>query len=64
VQEGRLFNSEEMEEGTVTGNNNLKTFITLMRLGCSSGFHLTRQWVFKVFQAMVEEFHGKDKEFC
>ena len=39
---------------------NLKTFIMLMRLACSSGFHLTRQWVFKLFQAMVEEFHGQD----
>jgi len=38
---------------------NLKTFIMLMRLGCSSGFHLTRQWMFKVFPAMVEEFHGQ-----
>jgi len=39
---------------------NLKTFIMLTRLGCSSGFHLTRQWVFKVFEVMVEEFHGQD----
>lgn len=39
---------------------NLKTFIMLIRLGCSSGFHLTRQWGFKAFQVMVEEFHKQD----
>jgi len=39
---------------------NLKTFIMLMRMGRSSGFHLTRQRVFKVFEAMVEEFHRLD----
>jgi hypothetical protein len=35
-----------MEKGTVAENMNLRTFIMLMRLGCPSGFHLTRNLVF------------------
>jgi hypothetical protein len=40
-------------------NTNLATFTMLMRLGCSSGSHLTRHWVLKKIHAMVEEFHGE-----
>ena len=61
AQKGRHFNSGEMEKGTVTGNNNTpKNIYNADETGLCIGFHLTRQWVFKAFQAMVEEFHGQD----
>jgi hypothetical protein len=60
-QKCKRVDSSTVEKGTVTGNNNTpKNIYNADETGLFIGFHLTRPWVFKAFQAMVEEFHGQD----